>query len=199
MQPQVGGAGFLVGTERLFESFIEQSLSAALAGADDWHVSAQERSLFAEPVGALQRDRRAYYSKPDNVVRRSDAVVLLVDAKYKRFRDETDETTPDRPSNGDLYQMAAACVAHDCPRALLVYPRIGDPELGRDWEPVWWRIQVGEVALHVGAVTVPLNLIAADDGLAEFDRRLRQLVDAAAEAGIAASAQLAVALLESAS
>lgn len=195
----VGGAGFLVGTERLFESFVELSLAAALAGHDDWQVSAQERSLFAEPVGGARRGRSSYYSKPDNVIRRGEAVALLVDAKYKRFEDETDETTPNRPSNGDLYQMAAACVAHDSPRALLVYPRMSRHELGRDWEPIWWRIEFAGVELHVGAVTVPLHLVAAADGLTAFDQRLRSLVTSAAEADLTAPVSPAFTVVDTAS
>ncbi|MGQ0464778.1 MAG: McrC family protein [Sporichthyaceae bacterium] len=172
----VSGAGFLVGTERLFESFVERSLAVALAGQSDWTVSAQERTRFAQPVGERTR-RQAYYSRPDNVVRRDGQVALLVDAKYKRFADETDLSAPDRPSNGDLYQMAAACMAHDCRRALLVYPRMADQDLGLDWEPLWWRIDFAGAELFVGAVTVPLHLLAADGGLVEFDHRLRALVE----------------------
>jgi 5-methylcytosine-specific restriction enzyme subunit McrC len=177
----VGGAGFLVGTERLFESFVEQSLSSALAGVEGWRVSAQERSLFAEPVGSSATRRRAYYSKPDNVVRQGDVTVLLVDAKYKRFREQAEQSTADRPSHGDLYQMAAACLAHDCPRALLVYPGMGDHGLGFDWEPLWWRVRFGGSEVQVGAVPIPLDLVATDGGLVELDRRLRRVVlDAAA-------------------
>lgn len=179
----IGGAGFLVGTERLFESFVERSLATALVGGGGWGVTGQERSLFATPVGSLAHRQSPYYSKPDNVVRRGGAVALLIDAKYKRFRDATDESAPDRPSNGDLYQMAAACVAHDSSKALLVYPRMSDADPGPDWTPVWWRVDFAGVALHIGAVTVPLRMLADDGGLASFDRRLRELVTFAAMNG----------------
>ena len=174
----IGGAGFLVGTERLFESFVERSLEVALADGDTWTVDAQKRSEYATPVDTTTSDR-SFFSTPDNIARRYDGVGLIVDAKYKRFQDETDETIPDRPSNGDIYQMAAACVAHQCSRALLVYPRMSKQEPVGDWVPRWWRIDVGAKSLLVGAVTVPLQLLTESDGVLLFDQRLRRLVEAA--------------------
>lgn len=47
-----------------------------------------------------------------------------------------------------------------------------------DWLPRWWRIQVGTESLLVGAVTVPLRMLAAPVGLADFDRQLRSLLQA---------------------
>ena len=49
----IGGAGFLVGTERLFESFVERSLQVALADRDEWTIDAQRRSEYAVPVDAI--------------------------------------------------------------------------------------------------------------------------------------------------
>jgi 5-methylcytosine-specific restriction endonuclease McrBC regulatory subunit McrC len=185
----VGGAGFLIGTERLFESFIERSLANAFARDDEWQVVAQVRSRFAEPVGGPP-GRSAYFSKPDNVLRRRGVPALLVDAKYKRFGDSAEQSAPNRPTHGDLYQMAAACMAHDCPRALLVYPAMSDHGLGQDWEPQWWRIRVGDSERRIGAVPVPLHSLAGDDGPVEFDRRLRRMVLAAAVGRAAVPAPL---------
>ena len=195
----IGGAGFLVGTERLFESFVERSLAVALAGHSDWRVSAQERSPFAEPVGRDGRGRSTYYSKPDNVIRWRDVPALVVDAKYKKFRDETLEQASDRPSNRDLYQMTAACVAHNCARALLVYPRMSDQDLGPDWVPAWWRVEFGGLKLLIGAVTVPLQDVAMDRGLADFDQRLRAMVVTAADADDTVAALRPVAVVADAS
>lgn len=99
----IGGAGFLVGTERLFESFLERSIEVSLAGDAAWRVEAQKRSRYAVPVDSDSGDR-AFYSTPDNLVRHSGGAGVVVDAKYKRFDDEIDDTAPDRPANGDLYQ-----------------------------------------------------------------------------------------------
>lgn len=105
--------------------------------------------------------------------------MLVVDAKYKQFSDATEGT--DRPSNADLYQMAAACVAHRCGRALLVYPRLpqlqGDEDLGASWQPRWWRIALpssGEVM--VGAAAVPLDWLNDGDRAERFDQNLAHLV-----------------------
>lgn len=177
----IGGAGFLVGTERLFESFVERSLEVALTDGNEWTVESQKRTEYAVPADVTTGDR-SFFSTPDNIARRHDGANLIVDAKYKRFQDETDETTPDRPSNGDLYQMAAACVAHRCSRALLVYPRMSDQDLAGDWTPRWWRIDLGAETLLVGAVTVPLQILTASNGMAVFDHCLRQLVETSSSA-----------------
>jgi hypothetical protein len=155
-------------------------------------VDAQKRSEYAVPVDPTTGDR-SFFSTPDNIVRRDDGVSLIVDAKYKRFQDETDETTPDRPSNGDLYQMAAACVAHDCSRALLVYPRMSNHEPAGDWVPRWWQIVIGSDHLLVGAVTIPLQILTGPDGVVGFDQRLRQLVENASSAKHAGAPLLDVA------
>lgn len=174
----IGGAGFLVGTERLFESFVERSLATVLAGTP-WSVTAQERAAFAHPE--IVGSGRSYFSKPDNVVHHDDSAVLLIDAKYKRFQDATEFASTGRPSNGDLYQMVAACVAHGSPRALLVYPRMSSADCRTDWAPTWWQIPIGGTRLRIGAVTIPVQMLADNDGLTSFDRRLRALVSAASQ------------------
>lgn len=172
----LSGAGFVVGTERLFESFIEGSIAAALADKPGWRSEAQVRSVFATPLGS----ERTFYSKPDNLVVRDGTPVLVVDAKYKRFEDDITDggTFGSKPSHSDLYQMAAACVAHHVPRALLVYPRLSG--IDKDWVPKWWSIAMTGHEILVGAVTVPLFSLGNPDGQLRFDDELRALLVTAA-------------------
>lgn len=172
----VEGAAFLVGTERLYESFIENSLyGIASAKVDDtWSVVAQARELFATGV----RHKRNYFSKPDNVLNSEALGRLIVDAKYKSFSEATDGSSASKPSNADLYQMAAACLAHKADRALLLYPR-KDPsdEQIEFWAITWWEIPVSpDLVFSVGAASVDLSLLQDPDSAADFDSKLEVLL-----------------------
>lgn len=176
----VNGAGLVIGTERLFESFIERTLAAVVPGRSpgSWRVRPQVSEPFAVPLDSGRR----YFSRPDNVVDVDGSSVIIIDAKYKRFSDATENAAPGRPTNADLYQMCAACVAHSCNQALLVYPRlegIGDIEdTPGDWSARWWRVDgVGSEPIKVGAVTVDLQDLGAPDGLRLFDAKFSSLLD----------------------
>lgn len=180
----VGGAGFIVGTERLFESFLERSLELLVQDlpGGEWTVKAQASELFAVPVGLGSK----YYSKPDNVVGRAGGARLVIDAKYKLFGDSDEPRVPSKPTNGDIYQMAAACVAHRCATALLVYPEIKDGrESGIAGDIRWWKLpDVGSEPIRVGAVSVDIADLGERDGLKRFDDRLSSmLMNAVADGG----------------
>ncbi len=168
------GAGFAVGTERLFEQFVEQSLLVASAGRQ-WTVDPQLRERFA--VAVAPNEGRDYFSQPDNVVRLGGKTTLVVDAKYKRFEDASEDFRGGRPTNADLYQMAAAGVAHGCNRALLLYPRLGSS----DDAPIrWWSVQGWkDQPIKVGVATLDLDRLGTSAGLLEFDTMLGERIDEA--------------------
>ena len=170
------GAGFLVGTERMFERFVEQSL-ATVAQHAAWDVLAQQREPFAQPV--IGNNGSTFFSKPDNVIRVNGNTRLVVDSKYKRFEDATDETVGSRPTNADLYQLAAAAVAHGCTRALLIYPRLNSTT-SKDSPIRWWQVRGHrDAALRVGVVTVDLKSLGQRSGMVDFDAQLRRKIDEA--------------------
>lgn len=165
------GTGLAVGMERLFETFVERSLAAALGLVPrPLHVVPQDVKPFALPVTAPDRK---YYTRPDNVVYDGKTPVLLIDAKYKRFS-EADETGPgDRPVNADLYQMAASLVAHGCSKAILVYPRTaasGEHAAGVRWWsvrlPVAGNLLIGAASLNLNGLSVPGAMDALDASIA---------------------------------
>lgn len=183
----VSGAGFVVGTERLYESFLEASLiRAADRVGTEWSVIPQLREPFAYP--AKSGRGRPYYSTPDNVVRHRGVAELIIDAKYKRFVDAEGGRAHDRPSNADLYQMVAACVAHQCKTALLVYPSQlqggTQDDIASLWEPLWWRVPLpGGGSVRVGAVAIPLSSLSETAGLESFDASLAELITRSSEVG----------------
>lgn len=168
------GAGVAVGTERLFEQFVEQSLAIVSSGRP-WAVNAQHRELFA--MSLPPNDGRDYFTQPDNLVRVGGNNALVVDAKYKRFEDASEDVRGSRPTNADLYQMAAAGVAHGCRRALLLYPRLGP---GGDVPIRWWSVKGWqENPMWVGVATLDLELLASNEGLLRFDALLRERIEEA--------------------
>lgn len=170
------GAGYVLGTERLFEQVIERSLVSIAAHSSTWEVRAQHRERFAHPVRGNRGSE--FFSKPDNVVRIDGTTRLVVDAKYKRFEDATEEETGSRPTNADLYQMAAAAVAHQCSRALLVYPRLDASQATggiRWWEVSGWS----DEPIAIGVTTVDLDVLGDRDGVVRFDADLSRRVQEA--------------------
>ncbi len=164
----------MVGTERLFEQFVEQSL-AVISPGRPWTVDAQHRKRFA--VTVPPNDGRDYFSQPDNIVHAGGQGTLIVDAKYKRFEDASEDVGGDRPTNADIYQMTAAAVAHGCRRALLLYPKLGP---GAERPTRWWAIQGWqEHPITVGVATVDLNQLGAPGGILQFDASLADRIDEA--------------------
>lgn len=177
------GASLLVGTERLFESFLEAELAAALGDNTGWSTTPQVREVFAHAEKST--GMKDFYSKPDNLVSKDAKPRLIIDAKYKRFADATNVEDPRKPSNADIYQMVAACVAHGCRRALLVYPATRDDNGLTDWTTRHWTVPLGDFPLTVGAVAVPLHMLASAGGAREFKRKLGSLVVREAGTGVA--------------
>lgn len=169
--------GFAVGTEKLFELVIQNSLSAASRG-QTWTVRAQVSEPFADPISPNPGAR--YNSKPDNLVL-TPTTRLIIDAKYKRFEDADEATASQgsRPTNADLYQMAAAAVAHHTKRALLVYPRMVASDHSADSAIRWWSVDGWTSDLRIGVCTVDLRALGGPQGIASLDRRLAAIVEQA--------------------
>jgi len=174
------GSGLCVGMERLFETFVERSIAAALPmmATPDLEVVPQDVKKFAEPLAASDR---AYFTRPDNVIYAGGKPMLLVDAKYKRFAEADESGAGDRPINADLYQMSASLVAHGCGRGLLLYPRMAGTGT-EDATTRWWTIRLPSAgSLLVGAASLDLNGLSEGDGLLALDAALAGLLQSALE------------------
>lgn len=164
------GYSLLVNSSTLFEDFLERSLEKCLPDhlGREWSTKPQEQRCFATPLDA---GCRSYYTRPDFVVYREKQRALLVDAKYKLLAD-AERNAQKRPTNSDLYQLAASLVAHDCSRGLLLYPRVaGDHDLG-DGRMRSWKVRFSGRELIISAVALELTNLGSQTGMEAFDRLL---------------------------
>lgn len=169
------GSGMCIGMERLFETFVERSIAAALPlmATPDLRVVPQDVKQFAQPLAATDR---AYFTRPDNVIYAGEQPMMLVDAKYKRFAEADEAGVGDRPVNADLYQLAASLVAHGCRRGLLLYPRMTGTG-AEDATTRWWSIPLPTAGdLLVGAVSLDLNGLSKPGGLDVLDASLARVL-----------------------
>jgi 5-methylcytosine-specific restriction enzyme subunit McrC len=167
------GFGLVVGMDKIYERFIERSLQVALHPSrtvNDVEVRPQLTRLYAVRVTP---ETRSYYSRPDNVVLKSGLPVLLVDAKYKTLAD-ADEGSTKRPGNADIYQLAAALVAHKCSRGLLIYPLVpGDLRFQNRRTLVW---HVDDPRFVLAAAVVDISKVETKQDLERLDNDLQSII-----------------------
>ncbi len=168
-----GGFSFLLNLESLFEGFVERTLDLVVRRfGETWRVESQRSRAFARPLTSASG---VYYSRPDNVIFESDEARLLVDAKYKSLSESEDGGDPKRPRNTDVYQLAAALLAHDCPRGLLLYPKLA-PTPAPETDVRAWRVDVGSRVLLLAAASVDIGDLSSADSLSALDSRVEALI-----------------------
>lgn len=119
------GFSLLFEMNTLFEEYVARMLQRALA---DTHlrVVSQGGRLYCLETD----DRRGLFqTRPDILIKRGDAVVQVIDTKWKRIAARIDDPKQG-VSQADVYQMMAYGRLYDCNQLLLLYPH--HPGLGRD-------------------------------------------------------------------
>lgn len=113
------GRGFslLFEMNTLFEEYIGRTLQRALR-----HSGLEVRLQGPRDHVLIGQDgARRFATKPDIVVSRGKAPVLIIDTKWKRLKGTIDD-----PKKGvgqaDIYQMMAYAHVYQCDRLLLLYP-----------------------------------------------------------------------------
>lgn len=172
---QFSGYGYVLNMEKLFEGFVERTLSAAaeILGGESFSVEPQDTRLYAEAFGHKEG---SYYTRPDVVVYQDGAPALLIDAKYKKFSD-AEQGDNRRPENSDVYQMFASLISHKCGRGLLVYPRmLADSDPGSANIKMWKVLVAGDLLL-IGAVAVDVSNLSSKSALGDFDSKIAALIN----------------------
>lgn len=167
----ISGYGYVLNMERLFEAFVERSFSLLVKKIGAKVSVAQETRLYAQ---ALSPGSRSYYTRPDNVLKTDGKSVLVVDAKYKTFREADERPTTPRPNNGDLYQLVASLASHQCDRGLLVYPAVGELA-GKGADGLfYWRTLGAHGNLLMATLTLDMSHLATSEDLKNFDVKLAE-------------------------
>ncbi|WP_333882817.1 McrC family protein [Sphingobium yanoikuyae] len=111
------GFSLLFEMNTLFEEYIARILKRALSDTDLRVVSQGGRLYCLETA-----DRQGVFqTRPDILIKRGDAVVQVIDTKWKRIASRIDD--PKRGvSQADVYQMMAYGRLYQCGRLTLVYP-----------------------------------------------------------------------------
>lgn len=111
------GFSLLFEMNTLFEEYIARILKRALSDTELRVVSQGGRLYCLETA-----DRQGVFqTRPDILIKRGDAVVQVIDTKWKRIASRIDD--PKRGvSQADVYQMMAYGRLYQCGRLTLVYP-----------------------------------------------------------------------------
>ncbi len=112
------GFSLLFEMNKLFEEFVGRSLKRALqrTGVAVRLQGPREYALVDRQNGALR-----FATRPDVVVSQNGKPLLVIDTKWKRLKEATDD--PKRGvSQADVYQMMAYAHVYECDRLMLLYP-----------------------------------------------------------------------------
>ncbi|WP_281972368.1 McrC family protein [Ruegeria faecimaris] len=116
----IDGHALLFEMNVLFEKYVEQIMSRALAGTG-FRVSSQGGHLDCLYDGEIGRFR----TRPDLIVRQGDEVAMIIDTKWKRITPRVDDPKQG-VSQSDVYQLMAYNRLYDCSNVVLLYPHHGD-------------------------------------------------------------------------
>ena len=104
----------------LFEEYVARMLKRALADTDLRVVSQGGRLYCLEAADK----RQVFQTRPDILIKRGDAVVQVIDTKWKRIATRIDDPKLGI-SQADVYQMMAYGRLYQCSKLTLLYPHHG--------------------------------------------------------------------------
>lgn len=111
------GFSLLFEMSALFEEYVARILRRALADTDLRVVSQGGRLYCLE----TEDRRQVFQTRPDILIKRGDAVLQVIDTKWKRIAARIDD--PKRGvSQADVYQMMAYGQLYQCCQLTLLYP-----------------------------------------------------------------------------
>ena len=114
----VEGFSLLFEMNKLFEEFVGRSIKRALQGMG---LAVQLQGPRGYALVDQQSRALRFATRPDVVVSRSGKPLLVIDTKWKRLKEATDD--PKRGvGQADVYQMMAYAHVYECDRLMLLYP-----------------------------------------------------------------------------
>ncbi|MGP9819337.1 McrC family protein [Salinarimonas sp. NSM] len=161
------GFSLLFDMNALFEAYIARVLARALR-QDGLTVVAQGGRRYC--LTDLATGSQAFQTRPDLIVRRGDAILLVADTKWKRLAPRIDDPKQG-VSQADVYQMMAYGRLYACPRLALLYPHHSG--LGAD-EGLSSRHRVADCEDEIAVLTH--DLASEDDALERLRTGLAPLI-----------------------
>ncbi len=107
----------LFNMNHLFEATVANALHRRLP--NEVHLSTQDVGMHLATAHADGRSFAAYALRPDLVFRKQNRVIALADTKWKLIKRDGRHLKPSEP---DMYQMAAYASAYQCDKVTLIYP-----------------------------------------------------------------------------
>lgn len=127
-QTSSGGAGqgtaLLFEMGALFEEYMGRLVSRALFGSK-FRATLQGGRRFC--LKSLDDQREIFQTKPDILIWRDEHIIQVIDTKWKRISEKTNDRKQG-VSQSDVYQMMAYAHLYKTPRLTLLYPH--NAELG---------------------------------------------------------------------
>ncbi|WP_029032930.1 McrC family protein [Salinarimonas rosea] len=161
------GFSLLFDMNALFEAYIARLLARALR-PEGLTVVAQGGRRFC--LTHVATGTEAFQTRPDLIIRRGDAILLVADTKWKRLAPRIDDAKQG-VSQADVYQMMAYGRLYACPRLALLYPH--HPGLGAD-EGLSSRHRVADCADEIAILTH--DLTREDDALERLRTGLASMI-----------------------
>ncbi|RVU14002.1 McrC family protein [Methylobacterium oryzihabitans] len=119
------GFALLFEMNTLFEEFVGRTLRRALAGSGA-SVSLQGPRRHAL-VDLARENSPVFATRPDILVSWKDGLTTVLDTKWKRLTDRTEDTRRG-VGQADIYQLMAYAQVYECCNLILIYPHhIGLP------------------------------------------------------------------------
>lgn len=115
------GFSLLFEMNTLFEEYVARMLKRALADTDLRVVSQGGRLYCLE----TEDRRQVFQTRPDILIKRGDAVLQVIDTKWKRIAARIDDPKLG-VSQADVYQMMAYGRLYRCSKLTLLYPHHRD-------------------------------------------------------------------------
>lgn len=172
------GTALLFEMHALFEAYVARNLVRVLAGSGlRVVVQGGLRYCLAELGADGERGRERFQTRPDILVKRGDAVIAIVDTKWKRLSSRVDDAKQG-VSQADIYQMITYGHLYGCRELMLLYPwhaGVGDENIAQRYAVSGCEDRLSVATVNVGGSSQNTirNITAAFSWLLGDAHRLR--------------------------
>ncbi len=159
----VEGAALLVKTSSIYERFVERSVSIAAA-----KLRLSSRYQASVEYGSPQGAYPPLCTRPDVLVNKANAPLLVIDAKYKIV----DDVMQRSGTANDYYQVLTSMIAHKVRHGLLLFPTRS--HLTDRLQS--WTVLIGGERYILYSASLDIERASTKEGLAAVDNDLLEFL-----------------------